>query len=298
MLVRAGVGRLTLVDRDFVEWSNLQRQSLYTEEDARQRLPKVVAAESRLRQINGDVRIDTRIADVTAAELDEWVPEADLLIDATDNFETRLVMNDAACKHRKPWIYGACVGSYGMTFTILPRETPCLSCLMETVPMGGATCDTAGIISPAVQIGASHQVAEALKLLVGDRDSLRRTLLAFDLWENRHHAMDVSRLKKEQCPSCGVQAVHPYLDRSRTNRTMVLCGRDSVQIRPMEAGERDLEALAESLVRQGKEVISNPFLVSFVDGTFRLTVFRDGRVLVHGTRDPAVARSICHRYLG
>lgn len=183
-LVRAGVGRITIVDRDYVEWSNLQRQQLYTEDDAAQRIPKAIAAENRLRQINSEVNIRALVTDVTTEEIESLVDGVDLIMDATDNFDTRLLINDASQKYQIPWVYGALVGSYGLTYTILPGKTPCLSCLLETVPLGGATCDTVGVISPAVQMVVAYQTAEALKILVEDFDAVRPTLLSFDLWTN------------------------------------------------------------------------------------------------------------------
>jgi sulfur carrier protein ThiS adenylyltransferase len=297
-LARAGVGKLTIVDRDYVEWSNLQRQQLYSEEDAARRLPKAVAAKQRLEQINSDVRIEARVMDVSAREIEDLVRDVDLIIDATDNFETRMMINDAAWKYGKPWIYGACVGSYGLSCAFLPGETPCLNCLLETVPMGGLTCDTAGIISPAVQTVVAFQVAEALKLLVEDKEALRRKLVSFDLWKNEYIAIKVDSLKKEDCPSCGANRTYPYLSWDFQTKTAVLCGRNTVQIRPSAPAERDLDHLAEILSRQGGEVMKNPYLLSFSTGGHRLVIFRDGRVLIHGTKDIAEAKSIYHRYLG
>lgn len=299
MLVRAGVGTVTIVDRDYVEWSNLQRQQLYVEADALERLPKAVAAERRLKAINSEANVCGVVADVTVDELDALADGAQLIMDATDNFDTRLLLNDYAMKQGIPWIYGACVGSYGMSMMFVPQETPCLHCLMETVPLGGATCDTAGIIAPAVQMVVSYQTAEALKWLTGHREALRHTLVSFDLWTNQHTAIGVKGARRVDCPSCGIKATHPYLSAAHHRKTDILCGRDTVQIRPAHHIELDLEDIAQRFhSAQHGEVRVNPYLVSLQADAHRLVVFRDGRVLVHGTKDPVEARIIHDRYLG
>ena len=297
-LVRSGIGQLTIVDRDYVEWSNLQRQQLYTEKEAENRLPKVIAAKNRLTAINSSVAIEAVIADASVLELEEWAKQVDLIIDATDNFETRMIINDVSQKLGVPWIYGACVGSYGISYTIIPEKTPCLTCLLETVPLGGLTCDTAGIISPAVSMVVSYQISEALKILVGDLDSLRNKLVSFDLWKNQHSAIKVDKLKKDDCPSCGQHRSYPYLSFENQTKTAVLCGRDSVQIRPSLSIARDLETLEKVLVNQGAIVERNPYLLSFNVNPHRLVVFKDGRVLIHGTKDISEAKALYHRYLG
>jgi molybdopterin/thiamine biosynthesis adenylyltransferase len=289
-LVRSGIGQLTIVDRDYVEWSNLQRQQLYSEEDAKNRLPKVIAAKNRLTAINSSVAIEAIIADASVLELEDWAKKVDLFIDATDNFETRMILNDVSQKHSVPWIYGACVGSYGISYTIIPEKTPCLSCLLETVPLGGLTCDTAGIISPAVSMVVSYQISEALKILVGDLDSLRNKLVSFDVWKNQYSAIQVDKLKNRDCPSCGEERSYPYLSFENQTKTAVLCGRDSVQIRPSIPTLRDLEALEKVFANQGGTVQRNPYLLSYNVEPHRLVVFKDGRVLVHGTKDISEAR--------
>lgn len=298
-LVRAGVGTVTIVDRDYVEFSNLQRQQLYTEEDARQRLPKAVAAKRRLEAVNPDVRVEAHVMDASVFELEQLVPDADLIIDATDNFDTRLILNDLSQKYGIPWIYGACVASYGLSYMIIPGETPCLQCLLPGVPVSGATCDTAGILAPAVQMTAAHQSAEALKWLTGNRRALRNRLVSFDLWANQHASIQVDGMKRDDCPSCGTGATYPYLSPENLTRTAVLCGRDTVQIRPPQRMERDLEALAGMLKALGEGTVeANPFLLSYSVEPFRLVFFKDGRVLVHGTKDIAEAKSLYYRYLG
>ncbi|QIW21594.1 thiazole biosynthesis adenylyltransferase ThiF [Bacillus thuringiensis] len=298
MFVRAGVGTVTIVDRDYVDWSNLQRQQLYAESDVENNLPKAVAAKKRLEEINSEVRVEALVQDVTAEELEELVTKVDVIIDATDNFETRFIVNDIAQKYSIPWIYGACVGSYGLSYTILPSKTPCLSCLLQSIPLGGATCDTAGIISPAVSLVVSHQVTEALKLLVEDYESLRDGLVSFDVWKNEYSCMNVQKLRKHNCPSCGENAIYPYLNKENTSKTAVLCGRNTVQIRPPHKEEMDFERYKELLKDRVNDLDVNPYLLSFSVEEKRLVAFKDGRVLVHGTKDISEAKTIYHRYFG
>lgn len=298
MFVRAGVGTVTIVDRDYVDWSNLQRQQLYAESDVENNLPKAVAAKKRLEEINREVRIEALVQDVTAEELEELVTNVDVMIDATDNFETRFIVNDIAQKYSIPWVYGACVGSYGLSYTILPSKTPCLSCLLQSIPLGGATCDTAGIISPAVSLVVSHQVTEALKLLVEDYESLRDGLVSFDVWKNEYSCMNVQKLRKHNCPSCGKNALYPYLNKENTSKTAVLCGRNTVQIRPPHKGEMDFEQYKGLLEGRVTDLNVNPYLLSFSVEEKRLVAFKDGRVLVHGTKDISEAKTIYHRYFG
>ncbi|OZQ62474.1 thiamine biosynthesis protein ThiF [Paenibacillus sp. VTT E-133280] len=298
-LVRCGVGKIILADRDYVEWSNLQRQQLYTEADAQERIPKAAAAQSRLQQINSEVVIDAHVIDVRAEELEGLISGVDLIMDGTDNFDTRLIINDMALKHGIPWIYGACVGSYGITYTILPGETPCLHCLLGTVPLGGDTCDTAGILPQAVQLVTANATAEALKLLGKRKAQLRNKLLTFDVWRNEYHEIGVKAAKKKNCPSCGSHPIYPYLMAANTGRGDVLCGRDTVQIRPARPQKLNLQETADRLSRLGSgSVDSNAYLVSFIEGPYRLVIFADGRALIHGTKDIAAARSFYHRYFG
>ncbi|MEK7018102.1 thiazole biosynthesis adenylyltransferase ThiF [Bacillus sp. FSL R9-9410] len=298
MFVRAGVGTVTIVDRDYVDWSNLQRQHLYAESDVENNLPKAVAAKKRLEEINSEVRVEALVQDVTAEELEELVTNVDVIIDATDNFETRFVVNDISQKYSIPWVYGACVGSYGLSYTILPGKTPCLSCLLQSIPLGGATCDTAGIISPAVSLVVSHQVTETLKLLVEDYDSLRDGLVSFDVWKNEYSCMNVQKLRKHNCLSCGEQALYPYLNKENTSKTAMLCGRNTVQIRPPHKEEMNFEQYKELLNNRVNDLNVNPYLLSFSVEEKRLVAFKDGRVLVHGTKDISEAKTIYHRYFG
>ncbi|MRG86157.1 thiazole biosynthesis adenylyltransferase ThiF [Salinibacillus xinjiangensis] len=297
-LVRAGVQKITIVDRDYVEWSNLQRQQLYHEQDARNRLPKAVAAKRRLTEVNSEVEIDARVMDVGVEEIEELSRDIDLIMDATDNFDIRMMINDMSQKANIPWIYGACVGSYGISYTIIPGETPCLQCILETVPIGGLTCDTAGIISPAVQMVVSYQVSEAMKILVEDFQSLRKKLVSFDLWQNQHTFIQIDKIKKPNCLSCGHERTYPNLSFTNQTKTAVLCGRDTVQIRPAEPVERDLDHLTQALSIDGEIDVQNPYLLSVDINQHRLVIFKDGRVLIHGTKDISEAKSLYYRYLG
>lgn len=296
-LTRAGVKRLVIVDRDYVDWTNLQRQQLYSEKDAENQLPKVIAAKNRLTEINSEVEIEAHVMDMGIEEAEELVKGIDLIMDATDNFETRLLINDLAQKHRVPWVYGACVGSYGISFTILPGEGPCLNCFLEKIPANGQTCDTAGIIAPAVQMVAAFQTTEALKILVEDLKSVRKGIVTFDLWNNQQMALNMEKAKKPNCPSCGENATYPYLEKSSELKAAVLCGRDTVQIRPSTNKDLDFKSVEKALFDHGN-VHSNGYLLSFQNGPMRMVLFKDGRALIHGTKSTAEAKSLYHKYLG
>ncbi|MCM3442363.1 thiazole biosynthesis adenylyltransferase ThiF [Metabacillus halosaccharovorans] len=298
MIARAGIGKLTIVDRDYVEWSNLQRQQLYIEEDAQNRIPKAVAAKLHLKKINSEVEVHSYVEDVTSANIEELAEGVDLIIDATDNFETRLLINDVALKHEIPWIYGGCVGSYGLSFTIIPHETPCLHCLLKHIPFDGMTCDTVGVISPIVSMVASHQTSEALKLLVGDEENRRGKLVSFDLWKNQYSSINMDRLKNNACPTCGTNPVYPYLTAEMETKAAVLCGRDTVQIRPSETKQFSFAQVAERVKPLADAFLENPFLMSFTFGEHRIVLFKDGRALIHGTKDISEAKKIYHRYVG
>ncbi|WP_042463713.1 thiazole biosynthesis adenylyltransferase ThiF [Neobacillus dielmonensis] len=298
VLTRAGVGKITIVDRDYVEESNLQRQQLYTEADVAEKWPKAAAAERRLREINSDVEIHSVVGDATPELLEELVAGVDLMLDATDNFETRMIMNDVAQKYKIPWIYGACVGSFGMSFSIIPGKTPCLNCLLRSIPLQGMTCDTGGIIAPAVQMVIAHQTAEALKMLAEDWDAARTAFVSFDVWRNQYTSMKMSKAKFAGCLSCGEHRTYPYLDQENRSKTSVLCGRDTVQIRPSTPREISLEQLAAQLSTLGHTVKGNPYLLSVEMGDQRMVIFQDGRALIHGTKDMTQAKTIYQRILG
>ncbi|MGR9047762.1 thiazole biosynthesis adenylyltransferase ThiF [Halobacillus faecis] len=295
-LVRAGIGKITVIDRDYVEFSNLQRQQLFTEKDAKNRLPKAIAAKERLEKVNSEVHIHAVVDDVQAEELEKYSEDIDLIIDGTDNFETRMLINDFTQKYQIPWIYGGCVGSHGMSYTIIPGATPCLSCLMKSVPLGGATCDTVGVISPAVQMVAAHQVTEALKVLVGDVHAVRKGLVTFDLWTNDYTTIKTGRIQREDCPSCGGKPSYPFLLGNEMTKVAVLCGRDTVQIRPAKKEQRDLKELKKRL--PDGDVQENPFLLSYKNSLHRMVFFRDGRVLIHGTKDIKEAKTLYHKIVG
>lgn len=296
-LVRAGIGKLTLIDRDYVEMSNLQRQQLYSEEDAFAKLPKAIAAKQRLENINSDVNINALVIDASADNMDSILDNVDVIIDATDNFDIRFIINDLSQKYNIPWIYGSCVGSYGMCCTILPEKTPCLNCILKGVPVSGATCDTAGIISPAVQLVAAYQVTEALKILVEDFSAINPNFLMFDLWKNQHHSFKVTKLKSKDCSSCGTKKTFPYLSFENLTKTSKLCGRNTVQIRPAKEKQYDFNSLEEQLKQYGK-VERNPYLISCQLLDYRFVIFQDGRVFVHGTNDIQLAKKLYYRLLG
>lgn len=298
ILTRAGVGKLTIVDRDYVEASNLQRQQLYTERDVEEKLPKAAAAAKRLRKINSDVEIEGFITDATPEKLEELVQGVDLIIDATDNFETRMAINDVSQKYQVPWIYGACVGSFGMSLTIVPGKTPCLNCILKKIPIQGMTCDTGGIIGPTVQMVISHQAAEALKILVEDWEAVRTSFVSFDLWRNQYTSMKVAKAKDASCLSCGEHRTYPYLDNENMTKSTVLCGRDTVQIRPPKQQTIQLEDLSQQLKALGHKVKGNPYLLSVEIDEQRLVIFNDGRALIHGTKDLTHAKTIYQRLLG
>ncbi|WP_274310549.1 thiazole biosynthesis adenylyltransferase ThiF [Solibacillus daqui] len=296
-LVRAGIGKLTIIDRDYVEWSNLQRQQLYTEQDAQEKVPKVIAAKKRLQSINSELEINALILDASTEELQGLLKGVDLMIDATDNFDIRFMMNDIAQKYQIPWIYGSCVGSYGATYTIVPGITPCLHCLLKMMPNTGMTCDTVGIISPAVQIVAAYQVTEAFKILVGDEKARRKTYLTFDAWQNQHYEINVEKMRKEDCPSCGKNPTYPYLSYENQTKSEILCGRDAVQIRPPKPIQYNLGQLAVQLRPYG-EIQKNLYLLSLQTPNYRFVIFQDGRVVIHGIQNIQEAKSIYHRLLG
>jgi molybdopterin/thiamine biosynthesis adenylyltransferase len=297
-LARAGVGRLRLVDRDVVELSNLHRQILYSEADAAAGLPKAVAAERRVREINSDVEVEGVVADVGPLTVERLIDGADVVLDATDNFETRYLINDAALKAAIPWIYGAVVGGAGATMTIRPGATPCLRCVFETMPPPGSapTCDTSGVAMPAVAVVASIQAAEAIKLLCGREELLHGGLWQLDVWGNRFTRVGLDGLRERgECPACDLGR-YEYLD-DRGQTATALCGRGAVQVTSSRAVRLDLAALAERL-RGAGEVALNPYLLRFRAGDVEMTVFPDARSIIKGVSDPAVARSLYSRYVG
>jgi molybdopterin-synthase adenylyltransferase len=297
MLARAGVGSLRIVDRDFVEFTNLQRQTLFNESDAAERLPKAIAAKKRIAEINSGIDVDAIIADVNNSNVESLIDGCDLVLDGTDNFQVRYLINDACVKHSKTWIYGAAVSSYGTTMTIIPGETPCLRCIFNEMPDAGSspTCDTAGVIMPIIATVSATQVAEAIKLLVGDTVALHRSLMQFDVWAN-----DRQRIKlgdpDPNCKACGLGAFE-FLDADAQESSAVLCGRNAVQIAPPRQTQLDLAGLADKL-RNISDVKQNEYLVRFASGENELTIFSDGRAIIRGTDDITVARSLYAKFVG
>ena len=294
LLVRAGIGELVIIDRDFVEESNLQRQILFDEQDAAESLPKAIAAERKLKLANSRVSVRGVVADLTPENIFLHLAGVALVLDGTDNFETRYLLNDFSIKNNIPWIYGAAVASSGVTLTIVPGRTPCLACLFPEPPSGiQATCDTAGILNSASSAVASIQVAEALKLMVGDLGALHGKLLSFDVWENRFQAVNPGT-PSANCRACQ-RREFIYLSGSRST-PVTLCGRNSVQIhernRPV-----DFHDLACKLRPLGT-VVFNAFVFRFTLAPYDLTIFPDGRAIIKGATDPGLARSLYARYIG
>jgi molybdopterin/thiamine biosynthesis adenylyltransferase len=296
LLVRAGVGRVRILDRDFVEPSNLQRQTLFDEDDVRAALPKAVAAERKLRAINGSVAVEGLVSDLNPRNAEELLTGFDLILDGTDNFETRFLVNDFAVHSGRPWIYAAAVASYGVTMTVRPGFTPCLACLLESSTNGNGleeTCDTVGVLGPIVNLIASLEVAEALKLLAGREESLHNRLISCDVWSG--HFQSVRVTQNSACRAC-IRREFSYLQ-GQAQPHITLCGRDSVQIH--ERGRTlDLGALQERLAATVSDVRHNEYLLCFRVDTYQMTVFVDGRAILKGTKDPAVARSLYARYIG
>jgi molybdopterin-synthase adenylyltransferase len=296
LLVRAGVGYLRIIDRDFVEPSNLQRQTLFDEADALDALPKAVAAERKLRSINSSVSMEGIVADLSSGNAQELLGGVDLLLDGTDNFESRFLINDFAVKLGLPWIYAAGVASYGLTMAIRPGVTACLACLLETGASAGGleeTCDTIGVLGPIVNLIASLEVAEALKFLSGRPEALHGRLLSCDVWSGHLQSIRVAR--NPECRACAKREF-PYLE-GGAQPHITMCGRDSVQIHE-RTRSLNLSALGVRLAPIVEDVRQNDFLLRFRVSPYEMTVFADGRAILKGTKDPAVARSLYARYIG
>jgi molybdopterin-synthase adenylyltransferase len=296
-LARAGVGHLRIADRDFVESSNLQRQTMFTEQDASERLPKAIACGEHVRAINSDVIVETEIVDVNYSNIERLINGCDVVLDGTDNFSTRYLINDACVKHNVKWIYGAAVGSYGVTMTIQPHEGPCLRCVFPEAPPAASapTCDTAGVIMPIISVVAAVQVTEALKLLTGHPESLHKSLMQFDVWRNDWRRIGVGE-RVLDCLSCGLGRFE-CLDAEDREFAAVLCGRQAVQVSPAHPVQVDLFALSQRLESAG-EVKGNDYLLRFRTGDYELTVFQDARSIIRGTDDIATARSLYAKYVG
>jgi molybdopterin/thiamine biosynthesis adenylyltransferase len=299
VLVRAGVGHVRLVDRDFIETSNLQRQVLFDEHDVAENLPKAEAAARKLGAINSSVHVEPVVTDIDRTNIVELCQDADLILDGTDNFEIRYLINDVAVKLNKPWVYGGCIGSHGMVLAILPGRTPCLRCIFEAAPAPGeaATCETAGVLGPIVNIVASLQATEAIKILTGQLERVNPDLTEIDIWENIHRTRKVSRLLgKVDCPCCRRRRFE-WLDGEHGAQTTSLCGRNAVQVSHRTPGKLDFEEMAKHLGVMG-EVSYNRFLLKFAVDGYEFTVFPDGRAIIKGTSDVDRARTLYAKYIG
>ncbi len=296
-LCRAGVGRLVIADRDYVETSNLQRQILFDEEDVTRHLPKAIAASEKLRRINSDVRVEALVEDIHADGIESLVRESDIILDATDNFETRYLLNDVCIKQHRPWIYSGVIASYGVTMNILPEDTPCLRCVFPEMPLPGTTptCDTAGVLNGIVGAITGIASTEALKILLAS-EKTSRSMVWMDVWENTFERIELPR--QPDCPTCG-QHSYEFLDSLSGSSSTSLCGRNAVQVRGTgKRGTRmDFALLAERLAPVS-EVQFNEFLLRCVVDNYEITVFPDARAIIKGTDDEQVARSVYTRYVG
>jgi len=296
LLGRAGVGTLRIIDRDYVEPSNLQRQSLFDEEDAAESLPKAIAATRKIAAFNSQIVVEARVADAVPGNINALLEGIDLILDGTDNFETRYLLNDYAIKNSMPWIYAAAVGSYGVTLNVLPRRTACLTCIFPDAPRGMVeTCETSGILNSAVNLVASIAATEAMKLLIGGEAAgrLRKTLWSFDVWSNQH-AEIAAATPRPDCPACGKLDFVHLAGEGRPHITM--CGRNSVQIheraRPIDFSEMQHRLESHGTVRH------NEFVLKFWREPYEMTLFPDGRAIIKGTTDTGIARSLYARYVG
>lgn len=296
-LCRAGVGRLVIADRDYIELNNLQRQILFDEDDIARRLPKAVAAAEKLRRMNSGVRVEALVEDINADGIESLVQEVDLVLDATDNFETRYLLNDTCVKYQRPWIYSGVIASYGVTMNIVPGDTPCLRCVFPEMPEPGSspTCDTAGVLNGIVGAISGIASTEALKILLKS-EQLSRAMLWIDLWQNTFERLELPR--QSDCPTCG-QHQYTFLDSlSGAGSSATLCGRNAVQVRSGGRGARlNLAELGERLQAVG-QVQRNEFLLRFSVDEYEMTIFPDARAIIKGTDDEQVARSLYARYIG
>lgn len=301
-LARAGVGKLRIVDRDYLELNNLQRQVLYDEADVASALPKAIAAADKLRQINSTIEIEPIVADVSAGNILSLAEGCDIIVDGLDNFETRFLINEAAIKLQLPWVYGGCIGAEGQTLTILPSQPPCFRCIMSEPPPPGSTptCDTAGILGSAVNVVASIQACEAIKILAGRSEAASKALTVIDLWDNRIRQLNVEKLRSGGgCPTCRREEF-PWLSGQRGSHAAVLCGRNSVQLNPSPdatATNISLDAVADKLAVVG-QVTRNKYLLRATIGDHTLTLFPDGRAIISGTSEISEARTVYAKYVG
>lgn len=298
-LARSGIGTIKVIDRDVIEASNLGRQALYTDADARAGLPKAIAIGRHLAAINPAITIEPIVADLDARTIASLLSGVDLILDGTDNLETRYLVNDFAVERGITWIYGGCVGSRGLTAVVIPGVTRCLRCVYPDAPPPGTleTCETAGVIAPVATLIASLEAAEALKILTGAHGDVRTSWICLDLWPFRMAEIGgASSAPRADCPCCGDREF-PFLRRERAGTAATLCGRDAVHVVPATLAKLDLDTLATRLAPLGS-LKRHEFVIVFSAGGFQLTVFDDGRALVKGTSDPVTARSLYDRYIG
>jgi Dinucleotide-utilizing enzymes involved in molybdopterin and thiamine biosynthesis family 2 len=298
-LVRAGIGQLRIIDRDFIEENNLQRQILFDENDISENIPKAIAAQRKLQKINNKVKVEGIVTDVNYSNIDELTKDVDIIIDGTDNFETRFLINDFCIKNNVPWVYGACIGSRGVVMNIIPSRTPCLRCVFETMPQIGSfpTCDTAGVIGPIAGIIASFQVTEAIKILIKDYASVNKNLLEIDVWETKLRQIDISELKDiNNCQTCKLNN-YEFLDAEVGIMTTFLCGKNAIQVMSRNTGKIDLRQL-EHRLGSISDVSCNDFMLKFKVKDHSFTVFADGRAIINGTADSSTAKSLYSKYLG
>jgi molybdopterin/thiamine biosynthesis adenylyltransferase len=295
-LCRAGVGRLVIADRDYIELNNLQRQILFDEDDVARHLPKAIAAAEKLHRVNSEVKVEALVEDINADGIEALVRDTDLVLDATDNFETRYLINDVCIKQGRPWIYSGVIASYGVTMNIIPGDTPCLRCVFPEMPLPGTTptCDTAGVLNGIVGAITGIASTETLKILLKS-EKVSRDMLWMDLWENTFDRIELPR--QPDCPACG-QHHYEFLDSLAGTRSTSLCGRNAVQVRASTGGARlDFPALAERLRTVGG-VNYNEFLLRFTIDGYEMTIFPDARAIIKGTDDEQIARSVYARYIG
>ena len=298
-LVRAGIGQLRIIDRDFIEENNLQRQILFDEDDILENVPKAIAAQKKLQRINPNIKVEGFVTDINYSNIEELTKDVDIIIDGTDNFETRFLVNDYCVKNSIPWVYGACIGSRGVVMNIIPSMTPCLRCVFETMPQIGSfpTCDTAGVIGPIAGIIASFQVTEAIKILTGNYDSVNKNLLEIDVWETNFRQIDISELKDtNNCPTCKLYN-YEFLKAEVGIMTTLLCGKNAIQVMSRNIGNIDLRHLEQRLVSIA-DVSCNDFMLKFKIKDHAFTVFPDGRAIITGTADTSIAKSLYSKYLG
>lgn len=292
-LVRAGAGKVRIIDRDFIEYHNLQRQVLFDEDDIKNELPKAIAAARHLKKVNSSVEVEGIVADVNYTNIEGFIGAADIVLDGLDNLETRYLINDACLKHGIPWVYGGAIASYGMTMTIVPGETPCLRCVQPTLSEGTIlTCDTAGVISPAPFVIGSLQTAEAMKILVGAKE-INRELLFIDVWEGTFHHVKIA--SRRDCPAC--QGKYEFLEAKFGIKTTSLCGQNAVQVLNPLAKHLSLEELGARLKPLG-EVSYNEFMLRFTIDNHEMVVFPDGRAILKNTTDESLARGLYAKYIG